>query len=281
MIQDTRPPAALLAEQRRRLIHTSVREHGTAVTDQLAHEFGVSAATVRRDLCALAEQGLLHRTRGGAVRSEAARGGDGRRVPPDTGPLPNLDVIARAAAALVRPGDVVGLGAGPATYAVARHLTTVDHLAVVTNSLRIARVFTHPAGPPGVAPTAAVTLTGGLRTASGALVGPIADQAVRSTRLDLLLLDCRGITRRGDLTLADLTEAATQRAFLHAARRVVLVADRSRWSSGGLAVFGTLDQVDVLVTGTDLPAAQRAAAARRVGTLLVVDAAGGASAVRR
>ncbi|PFG19073.1 substrate-binding domain-containing protein [Serinibacter salmoneus] len=71
---DARP----LAASRRAEVLAAVQERGTIRVTDLARELGVTAVTVRRDVSALAAQGLVRRVHGGAAALERAAGeGDG------------------------------------------------------------------------------------------------------------------------------------------------------------------------------------------------------------
>src|SRR5699024_7032263 len=103
-----------------------ITTHESVHVDQVMTELGVSAATVRRDLDNIAQQQLITRTRGGA------------RTSPNSSDLPfrykssgqsaEKQRIASAAAALIKPGDVVGLNGGTTTTEVARELVLRDEL---------------------------------------------------------------------------------------------------------------------------------------------------------
>ncbi|MGW2250158.1 DeoR/GlpR family DNA-binding transcription regulator [Kitasatospora sp. NPDC001660] len=262
--------AQLLARQRRAVILERLRQRGGVRVNELTRELGVSDMTVRRDLDALARQGLLDKVHGGAVPAGAPNSQEPGFEAKSSWQLSAKEAIARAAAELVRPGMAVGLGAGTTTHAVARELAAVDGLTVVTNSLRIAEVFEHPGPATGAGIT--VLRTGGVRTPSDALVGPLADQAIRSLHVNVLFLGCHGISAEAGLTSPNLAEAETNRAFIGSARRVVVVADHTKWDTVGLASFAALDQVDVLVADDGLSGERRAAAAELVGEVVVTDA---------
>jgi DeoR/GlpR family transcriptional regulator of sugar metabolism len=121
-----------------------------------------------------------------------------------------------------------------------------------------------------MAPAAAsVVLTGGVRTPSEALVGPIADLAIRSLHFDLLFLGCHGIDPSAGLTTPNLAESETNRAFVRSARRVIVVADHTKWGIVGLSSFADLDEVDTLVTDEQFPAEARTLVTDRVGRLVI------------
>ena len=264
----------LLAEQRRALILEEVRRRGGVRVNELTRTLGVSDMTVRRDLDALARQGVLEKVHGGAVPvAQASTHEPGFEVKSALETTAKEE-IARTAAALAPPGGAVALTGGTTTYAVARHLLGVRGLTVVTNSLRVADVFhgaardTGPGGS-GRPGAATVVLTGGVRTPSDALVGPVTDAAVASLHFDLLFLGVHGIAVTAGLTTPSLAEAETNRRFVAAARRVVVVADHTKWGTVGLSSFASLDEVDVLVTDDGLPEEARAEAREHVGELLV------------
>jgi DeoR/GlpR family transcriptional regulator of sugar metabolism len=167
--------------------------------------------------------------------------------------------IARAAAKLVTPGTAIALSGGTTTYALAQHLLEVPDLTVVTNSVRVADVFHAAQRTSGQRQGAAtVVLTGGVRTPSDSLVGPVADQAIAALHFDLLFLGVHGISVEAGLSTPNLAEAETNRRLVHSARRVVVVADHTKWGTVGLSSFAALEQVDTLVTDAGLPAEARA-----------------------
>jgi DeoR/GlpR family transcriptional regulator of sugar metabolism len=261
----------LLAEQRRAAIAAAVRARGGVRVTDLVQRFGVSDMTVRRDLDALARDGMVEKVHGGAV---AVAVGDSSAHEPGFDAKRTLEtaakeVIAAAAAALVRPGGAVALSAGTTTFALARRLTDVPELTVVTNSIRIADLFAQRLRPPGGRPGASVVLTGGTRTPSDALVGPVADQAIRSLNFDLVFIGCHGISVAAGLSTPNLAEAETNRALIAAARRVVAVADHSKWGLTGLATFAPLAALDTWVTDAALPEAARAEAAEHIRHILI------------
>ncbi|MFI6154492.1 DeoR/GlpR family DNA-binding transcription regulator [Kitasatospora sp. NPDC051170] len=264
--------AQLLAGQRRVLILERLKQQGGVRVNELTRELGVSDMTVRRDLDALARQGLVDKVHGGAVLTSAPSSQEPGFEAKSAWQPSAKDAIAAAAAHLARPGMVVGLAAGTTTHAVAQRLAAVDGLTVVTNSLRIAEVFEQPR--PGGTGATTVLRTGGVRTPSDALVGPLADQGIRSLHVNVLFLGCHGISVETGLTSPNLAEAETNRAFIGSAHRVVVVADHTKWDTVGLATFATLDQVDVLVTDGELSAERRAAAAELAGEVIVADPAG-------
>ena len=260
----------MLARHRQSLILEDVRRDGSARVSDLTQRLGVSDMTIRRDLEALAQAGLIEKVHGGAVLPGAPSSHEPGFEAKSVLAKPQKEAIARAAADLVKPGTAIALSAGTTTFALAGQLLDVAGLTIVTNSVRVASIFgARPGGPLGG--TVQVVLTGGVRTPSDALVGPIADSAIRSLHVDQLFLGCHGIDPAAGLTSPNLAEAETNRAFVHAARRVTVVADHTKWGIVGLSSFAALDEVDTLVTDGQLHPEARALLTEQIGELIVAD----------
>jgi DeoR/GlpR family transcriptional regulator of sugar metabolism len=241
----------MLARQRQELILTAVRTTGGAKVSELVERLGVSDMTVRRDIEALAGRGLVTRVHGGAITAGSSVDEPGF-VAKSGLHTAAKQAIAAAAAALVEPGASVALSAGTTTHAVASTLLGTPRLTVVTNSLRVAEVL-HDASRDDVT----VVLTGGERTPSDALVGPVAVAALRRLHVDWLLMGVHGMDAEAGFTTPNLVEAETNRALVRSARQVAVVADSSKWGVVGLSTIATLDEVDVVVTDDGLPPAAR------------------------
>ncbi|RKN44762.1 DeoR/GlpR family DNA-binding transcription regulator [Streptomyces hoynatensis] len=263
----------LLAGQRRALILDEVRRRGGIRVSELTRMLRVSDMTVRRDLDVLARQGALEKVHGGAVPVAERRTHEPGFEAKSSLELSAKSEIARAAAALAGPGGAVALSGGTTTFALAHELLQVPDLTVVTNSVRVADVFHHAqqAGEGGREPggAAAVVLTGGVRTPSDALVGPVADAAIASLHFDVLFLGVHGISVEAGLSTPNLAEAETNRHFIRSARRVVVVADHTKWGTTGLSSFASLDEVDTLVTDAGLPRADREEIAAHLAELII------------
>ncbi|MEU0250385.1 DeoR/GlpR family DNA-binding transcription regulator [Streptomyces sp. NPDC006235] len=260
----------LLAEQRRSLILDEVRRRGGVRVNELTRKLGVSDMTVRRDLDALARQGMLEKVHGGAVPVVEASTHEPGFEAKSGLELTAKEDIARAAAKLVAPGAAIALSGGTTTYALAQQLLDVPDLTVVTNSVRVADVF-HAAqrtsGPRQGAAT--VVLTGGVRTPSDSLVGPVADQAIAALHFDLLFLGVHGISVEAGLSTPNLAEAETNRRLVQSARRVVVVADHTKWGKVGLSSFASLERIDTLVTDSGLPDEARGVVVEHLRRLVV------------
>ncbi|POX37845.1 DeoR family transcriptional regulator [Streptomyces sp. Ru73] len=253
----------LLAEQRRALILDEVRRRGGVRVNELTRKLSVSDMTVRRDLDALARQGVVEKVHGGAVPVSEPSAHEPGFEAKSSLELSAKEAIAEAAAQMAAPGSAIALAGGTTAFTLAHQLLDVPDLTVVTNSVRVADVFyaaqRAAAGAGGPRPGAAtVVLTGGVRTPSDTLVGPVADAAIRSLHFDVLFLGVHGISVEAGLSTPNLAEAETNRHFVRSARRVVVVADHTKWGTVGLSSFASLDQVDVLVTDSGLPARARA-----------------------
>jgi len=256
----------MLASQRQEAILAAIRREGAARIADLVESLQVSDMTVRRDIAQLARRGLVQRVHGGAV--------DPRRAAHEPGfsakahlYSPEKRAVAAAAVAHLAPGGAVALSAGTTTYLAAQVLaadTALRPLTVVTNSLPAAAVLHEAADP-----TLSVVLTGGTRTPSDALVGPVATRALETLRVDVLLLGVHGVDPEAGLTTPNLLEAETNRALVQAAGRTVVVTDHSKWGVVGLARMADLSEVDLLITDDGLPADAVAAAEAVVDVQLV------------
>ncbi len=256
----------MLAKQRQARILAELQERGWARVADLTALFGVSDMTIRRDLEQLAADGSVYKVHGGAVLATTASDEPGFEAK-STLELPAKNAIAAMAATLIRPGSAIAVSAGTTTWGLAHHVRDIAGLTIVTNSTTVADLI---AGS-GKATDQVVILTGGVRTPSAALVGPVADQAIRSLHVDQLFLGVHGMDPRGGFTTPNLAEAETNRALIASADQVIVCADSTKWGSVGLASFASLSAADVLITDTGLAADAQAVLNEQVRSLRLVD----------
>jgi DeoR/GlpR family transcriptional regulator of sugar metabolism len=259
----------MLARHRQSLILQAVRSDGSARVSELVQQLGVSDMTIRRDLETLARDGLVEKVHGGAVLPGATASHEPGFEAKLVLEQPEKAAIARAAARLVRPGNAIAISAGTTTFALAQCLLDVPGLTIVTNSLRVTNLFNGK--PTFDGSLSSVVLTGGIRTPSDALVGPVADLTIRSLHFDLLFLGCHGIDPDAGLTTPNLAESETNRTFIRLARRVVVLADHTKWGIVSLSSFAALDEIDVLITDEDLPAEASETAAARIDEIVFAE----------
>ena len=213
----------------------------TSISDLTSH-FGSSAATIRRDLALLADQGLILRTHGGARSTETPA-----ELPValrDTRYSEAKNRIAKAAAAMVpRERHSVAFSGGTTSACVARELGRHPDLTVITNSLTIATGLTRY-------PSLKVLMTGGiLRPQSQELVGVLAEATFNAvTRIGTAILGADGVSAGEGITTYDETEARTNHAMVAKADRTIVVADGSKIGRAAFAAMARLEEVDVLVT---------------------------------
>jgi DeoR/GlpR family transcriptional regulator of sugar metabolism len=254
----------VLARQRQTLILERVREDGGVRVVDLARELGVSDMTVRRDLELLHNRGLIEKVHGGAT----ARPGSALFEPGFAAKSGLQEAekaaIADAAVGLVMPGTAIGVSAGTTTHALAQRLVDVPGLTVVTNSVPVADVL-HRAGRTDQT----IILTGGVRTPSDAMAGPFAVAALRTIHVDLVFMGVHGMDPHSGFTTPNVLEADTDRALVASGRRLVVVADHSKWGVIGISSIARLEEADVLVTDDGLRDDARELLSATVGELIV------------
>lgn len=219
----------------------TIAERREASLAELAEQFGSSAATLRRDLTILADQGLIVRTHGGAKAA-----GSLAELPValrDTRAQEAKRRIARAAAGSIpRERYAIALSGGTTTAGVARELVNHADLTIVTNSLSIASL----AAPH---PRLRVVMTGGiLRPQSLELVGVLAEGTFSAINVGTAILGADGFSAEAGVTTHDETEARTNHAMVAKAQHTVVVADGSKIGKVALAQMTATENIGTLIT---------------------------------
>lgn len=244
----------MFADERQQLIADQARRDGRVVVTALAAELDVAPETVRRDLDALATQGLVRRVHGGAVPTDETTG---HEAPVAQRALEHAEAkqrIARAALDLLPTGrSSIILDAGTTTAQLAEVLPSRAELLVVTNSVPIAaRLGSSHAGE--------VHLLGGrVRGVTQATVGETAVRQLELLRSDVAFLGSDGVGLQHGLSTPDQSEASVKRAMRRSARSVVALVDASKIGRELLHSFSRLQDVDVLVTDSSIDAGAIAA----------------------
>jgi DeoR/GlpR family transcriptional regulator of sugar metabolism len=217
----------------------------TISVSQLAKQLHVSEWTVRRDLSELEEKQLVERSYGQAalVKSREYRSFLSPNDMDSSGRLSAKRLIGAVAAKLVQPGQHVAISAGTTTTEVALALKErTTSCFVVTNALNIAKELS-------TCKDIRVTCTGGEVDGDYCtLNGPVAERILRAHYFDLAILGVSGITLQEGITVnSQLNAVALDIMFQHA-KRIVVVADRTKFGEVRFAHLAPIDAVDIIVT---------------------------------
>lgn len=232
-----------------KLLHT-----GTVAVDELATQFGVSVATVRRDLVELEHRGRLRRTHGGAVPLEPLlyepfRYKSSFHEQIDRN-LAEKRRIGLAAAALIQPGETVSLTAGTTTTQVTRSLRPGAGVTVVTNTVNVAMELSQR-------DDVRVFVTGGFLTGGWfSMVGPATTQALEQFFVDKVFIGVNGIDAQRGLTSLHPEEAAVIQVMVRQAKRRIVVADHSKLGVVATSLICSAAEIHQLITDTGATEAQ-------------------------
>jgi DeoR/GlpR family transcriptional regulator of sugar metabolism len=225
-------PDTQFVEERRNQILDRLEQYGRVSVNALSEEMNVSTVTIRQDLRALEQAGLLKRTYGGAIRRT------------ETQTIPELsfhirqgqnvrekEVIGAAAAALVHSGDCIALDASTTAAALVPFLKQIGELTVVTNSLYIAQSFLD-------SPQIVVLMPGGkLRRDAISLVGR--PELLPNINLHIGFFGSVGLSEIGGVTDVDPDEVLIKQAMSQRCVNSVVIADSSKW--GRLAPYTVIE----------------------------------------
>ncbi|XHR29671.1 MAG: DeoR/GlpR family DNA-binding transcription regulator [Chthoniobacteraceae bacterium] len=239
--------------ERRGQIAEMVRRNGSVRVGELAERFRVSEVTIRLDLVALEKEGELMRDRGGAIAQRLL-------VPVQS--LMGMELrsqlnndskkrIGQAAAQFVQPGDTIILDAGTTVVEMVPFLAGIEHLTVVTNALNVALALNEKT-------TAKVLLLGGnLSRESCSTLGPIGERTLADMVVQKTFLGAQALDIRHGITDSTPEIAQSKRAMIHAARKVVLLVDSSKWGRGAFIKVAPVGAVHTLISDGGLPGEAR------------------------
>ena len=221
-------------ERRKQIVEIVMEEESIRVSDLIDRVDG-SAATVRRDLTFLEQNGYILRKHGFVkyVQPEMVQSIEFS---------PEMLEIAKAAAKLVEDGDTIMLDSGFSTLALAYQLTSVNNLTVITNSIPVAALFN------SIEHFQTYVTGGFLRVRENALVGTDAIESIRKMHAVKVFISTTGIRETSGLTCVSTFQEDVKRAFVNAADKVILLATDPKFGKDAVRVFATFDQIDTIIT---------------------------------
>ncbi|WDR02134.1 DeoR/GlpR family DNA-binding transcription regulator [Devosia algicola] len=218
------------------------RQQERVLVDDLAHHFGVSVQTIRKDLNELCEKRLLKRVHGGAIIPSGVENleYEARR---DMA-AHEKEAIGRAAAALIPNHCALFINIGTTTEAVSRAL--LDHLGlmVITNNINVANRMR-------IYPEFEVVIAGGVvRGSDGGIVGEATVDFIEQFKLDYAVIGASALDEDGALLDFDFREVKVAQAIIANARHVILVADATKFERAAPVRIARIDQIDTFITDT-------------------------------
>ncbi|MBS4205209.1 DeoR/GlpR family DNA-binding transcription regulator [Lederbergia citrea] len=234
----------MILAERRRVIRDLLKKNKSVKVSGLVELLHVSEETIRRDLAQLEKEGIAEKNYGGAILIEETPNSQ-IILPVDERKFQyaaEKNVIGETAAQLVNKGQIVIIDAGSTTWHVAKNFPDQANLTLISNAIDVAEECSKDE-------TASIYLLGGkLRRNSMSLVGPQAEVELQNYNADFVFLGTSGISLRHGFTSSDLYEAEIKRAMVSAGKKIVVVADHSKFEKAGLTSFCSFEQTDILIT---------------------------------
>lgn len=238
----------LLPAQRRQHIAEFLQHHGAVTLQQLADALHVSLSTLRRDLDALAEEGIVERTHGGALlkHQQYSTFEPNITAARDLSPREKR-IVGEAAAAALIPGQSVIFDSGSTVLEAARAVVARKiPLIAVTNDIEIAQVLNS-------SPLVQVHVFGGqLRSGSNTLVGEQVQAAARNIRADVLFFGAHAIT---DNVVSETSPdvAAVKRTLMKSANSCRLLVDASKFRPRVFMTVCEIGDIAEVITDENAP----------------------------
>lgn len=233
----------MLERQERILEILEKRRFVTAA--RLAEELFVSLPTVRRDLSALAAQGLIVRNRGGARRLASGH----EHIPyafREGFKTQEKKQLSRASATLIHDGDVVFIDDSTTFLPIVDYLCERKALTVVTNSIPLTLLLKKS----GVT----VHCLGGIPDDEcQSFHGPQAQAMAEMFNFDCVLFSAAGVNQRGEIVDYALDAVLLRRAIKRRAKRCVFVCDGEKFGEEAACSFAPLSEMDMVITNRTVP----------------------------
>ena len=247
-----------LPDERQQVILERLSRRGRVLAGDLAREFRTSEDTIRRDLREMAAAGKCRRVYGGALPLAPAPGPLKAR----RGEAPERKAaLGRAAAALVRSGQVVFFNAGSTNAAIARALPVGLRLTIVTNAPDIAAdLLDRP-------DVELIVIGGRIDPRFGAAVGARALDDARAVRADLAFLGACAVDAETGIGTFDAEEAEFNRRVAERAQAVAAAATTDKLGTAAPFAIGPVSLLTDLIVEADAPDGALAAL-RRAGVCI-------------
>lgn len=232
----------LLMEERRDKIMAELTARGAVHVRSLAEEFGVTTETIRKDLAALEEQGLLVKTHGGAtIKGSAHELSFGVREQENAS---QKQAIALEAASLITPGRSIVICTGSTNLELARQLALRDDLKIFTDSLPVATALMQSENQ--------VFLFGGeLRETSSSVCGGWTISQIRQIEVDMCFMGTDGFENiSGPATPSSQDAFIDQEIIRHSEKRYIL-ADHTKFHRKSLYKICEWEDITALITNKE------------------------------
>jgi DeoR/GlpR family transcriptional regulator of sugar metabolism len=236
----------LLSERLTKTLEHIKRNGNLQVKDMAALQ-GVSDATIRRDLDKLEELGFVKRIHGGAVVSNISTTFEHMYHDKSVMLTEEKRRIAAQALQEIHDGDAIFLDSGTTTYQLGLLLDHKKNLTIITNDMLIASCLK-------IHHTSQVIVTGGIvRPGFHVLLGTLTENFIRDMRVDVVMLSADAIDDVFGISNANYTEAGIKSLLVKAAKRVIVVADRTKFGKVAVAKVCNIKEIDLIITDKDLP----------------------------
>ena len=234
------------SRKRRTKILEQLEQEGHVSTHTLSRLFKVSEVTIRNDLLIFEKKGLLHRTRGGALRDQKVTI-DHNLKDKSKKHLIEKQKIAKKAREYINSGDTIILDSGTTTQEIAKRFSDVSDLTVITNGLNVAAEIARNQN-------VRIIMPGGmLRQNSLSLVGAMAEQSLRQYNCDKLFLGVDGIDSTYGISTPNFEEAHLNSVMIEIVKEVIVVTDSSKFLKRSFAYIAPISSINTLITDRNIP----------------------------
>lgn len=223
------------AERQAKILEVMQRE-GSVQVDKLATEMRVSSMTIRRDLEKLQDKGKVERRHGGAVLKQ--------EVTFENKMVSNCEEkhrIAEAAAVHVKKGDTVFLDSGTTVLEIARLISEIPELLIVTNDLQIAAFLKDT--------SADIFVCGGsLQKSTGSMLGYYATQMLEQFNFNIGFFGAASIDDRFQVQTPTVDKAFLKRTCVKRCEKSYLVVDESKFRKSAMLTINRLCDYSAVIT---------------------------------
>lgn len=226
---------------RRQFIIQKLQIENYVDTNELAADLGVSSMTIRRDLTALADDGLISLQRGGAVLNDGSLFEFNMAMKNQKRMVEKM-AIAKKCMDYIQEGDSIYLDAGTTVSCLALLLKEKKNILVMTHSLLVMNQLSDSKN------LRVIMCPGEYRFDSQAFMGPLTDEFVSHFKIDTLFLGVEGIDLKYGFTVPNISDGATKRTLVRTAKKVICMADSTKFDTSYYYGIAPLSEADFIVT---------------------------------